>query len=67
LVLKENGLEHRRIQPHCAEENGLMERATRTLREGPEEEDPSNYLELQHVLARLRRRYNCASYCRTSL
>jgi putative transposase len=25
LVLKENGLEHRRIQPHCPEENGLME------------------------------------------
>jgi transposase InsO family protein len=58
LVLKENGLKHRRIQPQCPEENGLMKRATRTLREGLEGEDSSNYLELQHVLARLRRRYN---------
>ena len=58
VVLKENGLEHRRIQPHCPEENGLIERANRTLREGLEGEDPSNYLELQRVLARLRRRYN---------
>jgi transposase InsO family protein len=58
LVLKENGLEHRRIQSHGPEKNGLMEHATRTLRKGLEGEDPLNYLELQHVLARLRRRYN---------
>src|SRR5262245_25746107 len=33
LVLKENGLGHHRITPHCPEENGLIERAYRTLRE----------------------------------
>jgi putative transposase len=58
VVLKENGLTHRRIQPHCPEENGLMERANRTLREGLEGEELSNHLELERVLARLRRRYN---------
>jgi len=26
-VLDEYGLSHRRIKPHCPEENGLMERA----------------------------------------
>jgi len=39
VVLKENGLEHRRIQPHSLEENGLMERANRTMRDGPEERE----------------------------
>jgi transposase InsO family protein len=58
VVLTENGLTHRRIQPHCPEENGLVERANRTLREGLEGEEPSSYLELERILARLRRRYN---------
>lgn len=58
LVLKENGLEHRRIQPHCPEENGLMERANRTMRESLEEGEFSNFLELQTTLASIRRRYN---------
>jgi transposase InsO family protein len=58
VVLKENGLEHRRIRPHCPEENGLMERAHRTIREGLEGEELANFLELERVLARLRRRYN---------
>jgi putative transposase len=58
VVLKENGLDHRRIQPHCPEENGLMERANRTMREGLEGEDLSNFLVLQRVLARIRRWYN---------
>ena len=33
VVLKENGLGHQRIKPHCPEENGMIERANRTLRE----------------------------------
>ncbi len=31
-VLSEHELAHQRIKPHCPEENGLMERAYRTLR-----------------------------------
>jgi hypothetical protein len=58
VVLTENGLTHRRIQPHCPEENDLIERANRTLREGLEGEELSNYLELERVLATLRRWYN---------
>jgi putative transposase len=58
VVLKENGLEHRRIQPHCPEENGLMERTNRTIREGLEEGEFSNFLELEATLAAIRRRYN---------
>ena len=58
MVLKENGLTYRGIQPHCPEENGLIEGANRTLREALAGEEHSNYLELEHLLARLRRRYN---------
>jgi hypothetical protein len=35
-----------------------MERTNRTLREGLEGEEPANYLELERILVRLRRRYN---------
>lgn len=59
VVLTENGLGHRRIHPHCPEENGLMERANRTLREGLEEEaEPNNLLEASSSMARIVRRYN---------
>jgi transposase InsO family protein len=49
MGLKEDGLTHRRIQPHCPEENGLTERVNRTIREDLEEE---NLLELSGVTAR---------------
>lgn len=58
VVLQENGLGHHRIQPHCPEENGLMERANRTIRESLEEEEPSNLLEAEATMKRLVRRYN---------
>jgi putative transposase len=59
IVLKENGPGHHRIHPHCPEENGLMERANRTLREGLEgQEGPRGLLEASAALARIVRRYN---------
>ena len=58
MVLAENGLGHQRIQPHCPEENGLMERANRTMREGLEGEEPSNLLEAETLMKRIVRRYN---------
>jgi putative transposase len=58
LVLKENGLGHHRIKPHCPEENGLIERMHRTLREELEGEELSNLLEAEKVLRRIVRRYN---------
>jgi putative transposase len=57
-VLQRNGLGHHRIRPHCPEENGLMERANRTFREGLEGEELTDLLTAAHVIARLVRRYN---------
>jgi transposase InsO family protein len=58
VVLQENGLGHHRIQPHCPEENGLMERANRTLRESLEGEELTDLVTAEQVVARLVRRYN---------
>lgn len=58
VVLKENGLDHQRIKPHCPEENGLMERANRTIREHLEGEELNNLVQAQAVFARIIRRYN---------
>jgi putative transposase len=57
-VLQEHGLGHHRIRPHCPEENGVIERSFRTLREALEGEELSNLLEAERVLARLVRWYN---------
>jgi putative transposase len=58
VVLKENGLGHHRIRPHCPEENGLIERMHRTLREELDGEELANLLEAEKVFARVVRRYN---------
>jgi transposase InsO family protein len=58
IVLQENGLGHHRIKPHCPEENGLIERLHRTLREDLEGEELTNLLEAEQVFGRIVRRYN---------
>jgi putative transposase len=58
LVLKEHGLGHHRIHPHCPEENGVIERSFRTLREALEGQELTNLLEAERILARLVRWYN---------
>jgi putative transposase len=58
VVLRENGLGHHRIKPHCPEENGLIERLHRTLREELDGEELTNLLEAEKVFARVVRRYN---------
>jgi transposase InsO family protein len=58
IVLQENGLGHHRIKPHCPEENGLIERLHRTLREDLEGEELTNLLEAEKVFGRIVRRYN---------
>jgi transposase InsO family protein len=57
VVLKENGLGHHRIKPHCPEENGLIERMHRTLREELDGEALTNLLEAEKVFGRVVRRY----------
>ena len=58
VVLKENGLDHQRIKPHCPEENGIIERSNRTIREHLEGEELTNLVQAQKVFARIIRRYN---------
>jgi putative transposase len=58
VVLKENGLDHQRIKPHCPEENGLVERSNRTIREHLEGEELVNLVQAQGVFGRIIRRYN---------
>jgi transposase InsO family protein len=57
-VLDEHELSHWRIKPHCPEENGLMERANRTLGEALEEEELTDCLHAVKAIARLIRWYN---------
>ena len=58
IVLKENGLDHQRIKPHCPEENGIVERSNRTIREELEGESLDNLVQAQRVMGRIIRRYN---------
>lgn len=58
-VLREHGMTQQRIRAHCPEENGLMERSNRTVREAFEEEiEPEDALEAERLLSRIQRRYN---------
>jgi len=62
-VLAHHGLTHVKITPHCPEENGIMERANRTLREALEatglENDPrANRYQAEEELRRIIHWYN---------
>ena len=57
-VLDEHGLSHWRIKPHCPEENGLVERAQRTLGEALDGETLTNYLQAQDVMGKIIGWYN---------
>jgi putative transposase len=58
VVLNENGLDHQRIKPHCPEENGVIERSNRTIREALEGEELANLVQAQGVMSRIIKRYN---------
>jgi putative transposase len=57
-VLDEHGLHHNRIKPHCPEENGVVERSNRTLREALEGEELTDLLQARSVIARIIEWYN---------
>ena len=57
-VLEANDLAHQRIKPHCPEENGLVERSNRTLREALEEAAPADRQEAERALSKIVRWYN---------
>lgn len=57
-VLAEHELAHQRIKPHCPEENGLMERANRTLREALDGQELTTRQQAEQVLASVIPWYN---------
>jgi transposase InsO family protein len=58
IVLREHGLTHQLIKPHCPEENGLVERSYRTLREALEETQFTNRQQAEEELTRIIHWYN---------
>lgn len=58
-VLEENRLSHQKIRPSCPEENGLMERSNRTVREAWDQEIPPEDVESAiKLLKKIQRWYN---------
>lgn len=57
-LLAHHGLTHHRIKPHCPEENGVIERCHRTLREAIEEHDLVGRYDAERVISQLVKRYN---------
>lgn len=57
-VLAHYGLTHVKIKPHCPEENGIMERSNRTLREALEDEDLGTRHQAEDAIARIVGWYN---------
>jgi putative transposase len=57
-VLDEHRLGHQRIKPHCPEENGIIERSNRTLREALDGEELTDSLQARDVIAGIVRWYN---------
>ena len=57
-VLNHYGLTHAKIKPHCPEENGVMERSNRTIREALEEEELETRYQAEDALERIIDWYN---------
>jgi putative transposase len=57
-VLDEHHLGHQRIKPHCPEENGIIERSNRTLREALDGAELTNLLQAKDGIAGIVKWYN---------
>ena len=57
-VLEEHQFGHQRIKPHCPEENGIIERSNRTLREALDGEELTDLLQARDVIQRVIHWYN---------
>jgi putative transposase len=57
-LLAHHGQVHHRIRPHCPEENGVMERANRTIREKLDEHEVNSRKEAEEVLKAIISNYN---------
>jgi putative transposase len=58
MVLSQQGVGHVRIRPHCPEENGLIERAHRTVGEALDEVELRDLTQARQVIAQIVRWYN---------
>jgi len=57
-VLDEHQLGHQRIKPHCPEENGIIERSNRTLREALDGAELTDLFQARDVIAGVVKWYN---------
>jgi transposase InsO family protein len=57
-LLEYHGLSHVKIRPHCPEENGIMERSNRTVREALEGEELLNRYQAEEALGKIIEWYN---------
>jgi putative transposase len=57
-VLDEHQLGHQRIKPHCPEENGIIERSNRTLREALDGAELTDWLQARDVISGIIQWYN---------
>jgi len=57
-LLAHHGLTHHRIKPHCPEENGVMERCNRTLREAIEVHELTSRYEAEEAIGKIIDHYN---------
>lgn len=58
LVLSQNGIGHHRIHPHCPEQNGIVERLQRTVKDQLDETEQKSLVEIQERVERIRKWYN---------
>ena len=57
-LLAHHELTHHRIKPHCPEENGVMERCNRTIREAIEEHDLDGRYDSEEIIGKIVDHYN---------
>ncbi len=57
-VLSHNGIGHHRIHPHCPEQNGIVERLHRTVKDQLDETEQRSLVEIQERVDRIRKWYN---------
>ncbi len=58
MVLNDYGLGHQRIHPHCPEENGMVERMQRTIKEYTDQYEFENVTEAKNIIATIIEYYN---------
>ena len=58
IVLNQKGVGHHKIHPHCPEENGIVERANRTIKDAASDYEFRNIAHARSVLNEIVRYYN---------